>query len=329
MTVPRTADPEAAARVLRAGGLVALPTETVYGLAADAEQPAAVARIYAVKGRPAGHPVIVHVAAADAVDSWTRAVPGYARNLVAACWPGPLTVVLPRSARATDAVTGGQSTVALRMPSHPVTLATLAAFAGDSDRGVAAPSANVFGTVSPTSVDHVLASIGDRLDPGRDLVLDGGACEVGVESTIVDCTGPAPRLLRPGAVSVETVEAVTGLAVTAAAGGSVRAPGTLAAHYAPRARVVVTPTTTTEPQVAAQTGPGSTGLIAPVGVPTPGGFVRLAAPTDASGYARILYAALRRADLLGLQVIVAVPPSGPGIAAAVRDRLDRAAAAGG
>ncbi len=231
-----TADPARAVEALLAGGLVALPTETVYGLGADAEQPHAVARVFAVKGRPADHPLIVHVRGAEDLDAWARDIPPYARALAEALWPGPLTLVLPRSARAGDHVTGGQDTVGLRAPSHPVAREVLAALGG---RGIAAPSANRFGRVSPTTAQHVLDELGALLDPATDLVLDGGACDVGVESTILDCTGERPRLLRPGAVDADTVAIAGGVPLDPEGVSSVRAPGTLASHYAPSARVTV------------------------------------------------------------------------------------------
>ncbi|MBI1378015.1 MAG: threonylcarbamoyl-AMP synthase [Frankiales bacterium] len=305
--------------LLRAGGLVALPTETVYGLGADAENPDAVARVYAAKGRPADHPLIVHLADAAAVDDgWAVDVPPWARLLAAACWPGPLTLVLPRGPRAGLHVTGGQGTVGLRVPAHPVAHALLSAFGG----GVAAPSANRFGRVSPTDAEHVLDELAGVLEPGRDAVLVGGPSEVGVESTIVDCTGPAPRLLRPGAVGALEVEAVTGLDLVAPDAG-VRAPGTLAAHYAPSAEIVLADAAAAAGAVAAAAPP--VGLLAPADVDAPVGAVRLAAPADAAAYARALYAALRRADVEGLRTVVAVAPEGGPLAAAVLDRLRRAA----
>jgi L-threonylcarbamoyladenylate synthase len=314
-----TSDVERAARLLRAGGLVGLPTETVYGLAADARDVAAVARVYAVKGRPAGHPLIVHVCGATDLDVWARAVPGYARRLAQALWPGPLTLVLPRTTRAGDHVTGGQDTVALRAPAHPLAQALLAAYGG----GLAAPSANRFGRVSPTTAQHVLAELGELLVPGRDVVLDGGACRVGVESTILDCTGPAPVVLRPGGVEEATIAAIGGVAVERRS-SAVRAPGTLASHYAPRAQVMLA---RDGEHAAALLAAPRGGLLAPDHVATPAGALRLAAPSGAQAYAQALYAALREADALGLERVVAVPPAGDGgLAAAVRDRLARAAA---
>ena len=322
MTHPLLTDDVAvAARALRAGHLVAIPTETVYGLGADAENPDAVARVYAAKGRPADHPLIVHLASADAIDDgWAVDVPAWARLLGAACWPGPLTLVLHRGPRAGDHVTGGQGTVGLRVPSHPVALALLSAFGG----GIAAPSANRFGRVSPTDAAHVLDELADVLVAGSDVVLAGAASDVGVESTIVDCTGTAPRLLRPGAIGVEEVEAVTGLEVEAADVG-VRAPGTLAAHYAPSAEVVLALVDGVEAVVADAAAPVA--LLAPATVPTPDGVLRLAEPGDAAAYARSLYAALRAADAAHVRTVVAVAPTdGAGaLGSAVLDRLQRAA----
>jgi L-threonylcarbamoyladenylate synthase len=314
-----TTDVGIALHALRGGGLVAMPTETVYGLGADAEDPAAVARVYATKGRPADHPLIVHLADADAIDGgWAVDVPSWARLLAAACWPGPLTLVLRRGPRAGDHVTGGQDTVGLRVPSHPVALDLLRRFGG----GVAAPSANRFGRVSPTDAAHVVEEFADVLVPGRDVVLDGGPSHVGVESTIVDCTGAAPRLLRPGAVGVAEIEAVTGLEV-ATPDPTVRAPGTLAAHYAPAARLVLVERDDLPAAVAGAATPVA--LLAPADVVTPEGVHRLAAPEDSAAYARSLYAALRAADADGIATIVAVAPAVGVLAGAVHDRLRRAA----
>lgn len=309
--------------MLAAGRLAALPTETVYGLGARADDPHAIARVYAAKGRPADHPLIAHLASASALDAWADATPDYARTLAQACWPGPLTLVLPRSARALDAITGGQESVALRWSSHPLMQAVLDALVdltGDPAIAIAAPSANRFGRVSPTTADHVLAEFADLADD--DVVLDGGACEVGVESTIIDCTGAHPRLLRPGAISADDVERITGLACTT--GSPVRASGTLASHYAPSARVqLVTADELT--RITATPDDARTGLLALADVATPPGVVRLAAPIDADAYAQVLYAALREADALDLHTVLAVPPPSVGVGAAVLDRLTRAA----
>ena len=305
-----------AVAALRRGGLVVLPTETVYGLAADASEPHAVARIYAIKGRPADHPLILHVASAAAAEPWVQEVPDYAERLMQSGWPGPLTVVLSRSAKVGDHVTGGQDTVAIRVPDHPLALEVLAGF----DGAVAAPSANRFGHVSPTDVEHVRADLGDRLIDGLDAVLDGGPCDVGVESTIVDCTGPNPAILRPGRFGPADVERLARATVVEPpdSAATPRVSGSLTSHYAPRARVVL--------GVSADAAPGD-GLMALASSQTPEGVVRLMAPVNADDYARRLYWALREADALDLPRVVAVPPnSKTGVAAAIRDRLTRASA---
>ena len=312
---------DAAVAVLRAGGLVGLPTETVYGLAADADSADAVARIYAVKGRPQDHPVIVHISGADKVVDWASDFPSYAQQLAAAFWPGPMTLILRRNQRAHDFVTGGQDTVGLRVPNHPVALAVLSGFGG----GVAAPSANQFGAVSPTSAAHVLADLGERLDPHRDVIIDGGDSSVGVESTIIDCTGEQPRILRPGAITSLDVERVTGLNVSAM-GEAIKAPGTLDSHYAPDATVRLVDTAEQlDEVVAALAHHQFVGVLAPEVVQTPRGAIRLSMPQSNLQYAEELYAALREADRLGLAHVVALLPSGDDIAIAVRDRLTRAA----
>jgi L-threonylcarbamoyladenylate synthase len=316
-----TDDIARAADVLREGGLVAFPTETVFGLGADAANADAVARIYGVKGRPSDHPVIVHVAGRDAVDAWAAEVPAYADALMDRMWPGPLTVVLTLAPHAPRDVTGGSDTVALRCPDHVVARELLVAFG----RGIAAPSANRFGRVSPTTTQHVLDELGDVLEVGRDAVLAGAPARVGVESTIIDCTGPSPRLLRPGGISAAEVESVTGLTLLAA-DGQVRAPGTLEAHYAPTARVLLADDRSVDDVLAAAPD-GEVGVIAMAGVDLSGerAVHRLVAPADADEYAQDLYAALRRADDLGLVAVVAVLPPDEGIGHAVRDRLRRAA----
>ena len=318
-----TTDPDEAARTLLDGHLAAVPTETVYGLGARADLPHAIARVYAAKGRPADHPLIVHIRDAAELGAWAREVPSFARDLARACWPGPLTLVVPRSDRAGDFVTGGQDTVAVRVPAHPLmrtVLDRLAGFAGDPAIGVAAPSANRFGRVSPTTAGHVQVELGLVLGPD-DVILDGGPSEVGVESTIVDCTGERPVVLRPGQVSAADVERITGVPVGASS--SVRAPGTLASHYAPTATVRLADAQ----QVVRSEGSDATvGLLALADVPTPSGIVRLSAPDTAEDYARVLYAALREADALGLAAVLAVPPPADGVGAAVIDRLQRAAA---
>lgn len=316
-----TTDPMDAARAIAAGYLAAVPTETVYGLGARADDPHAIARIYAAKGRPANHPLIAHLASADALGHWGRDIPAYAFALAAEYWPGPLTLVVPRTDRAGDFITGGQDTVAVRVSSHPLLQAVLRELvvqADDDGIAIAAPSANRFGKVSPTSVAHVVEELGAYLEE-NDVVLDGGESQVGVESTIVDCTGAQPHLLRPGAVSVADIERVTGLPCGSAS--TVRASGTLASHYAPHATVLLVGEDVLEP-VGDDT---HTGLLATADIATPPGVVRLAAPADAEEYARVLYSALREADALGLRTVLAVPPDTEGVGMAVIDRLTRAA----
>jgi len=303
-----------AAAVLITGGLVAFPTETVYGLGADACNAAAVARIYSVKGRPADHPLIVHVASMDGLGDWARDVPTYAIALARDYWPGPMTLVVRRSDLAGDFVTGGQDTVGVRVPNHPVALGLLEAFAAAGGKGVAAPSANRFGNVSPTTAQAVAAELGNYLADG-DQILDGGACDVGVESTIIDCTGDAPKILRPGAVTVEMIEQSAGLKVV----GSVEEPlirvsGSLDSHYAPVATVVLD-----------QSPTAGQGFIAMADVVAADGVVRLAAPKSHEEFAHDLYAALRAADEQGLATVVVQQPQGDGVAIAIRDRLKRAA----
>jgi L-threonylcarbamoyladenylate synthase len=308
-----------AVAVLRAGGLVAFPTETVYGLGADASNPAAVARIFAAKGRPADHPLIVHLASAGELREWARSVPPLATALAETCWPGPLTIILRRSARVPDAVTGGLETVGLRVPSHPLALELLRTFGG----GIAAPSANPFGTVSPTTAEHVRAGLGDRVD----MILDGGPCEVGVESTIIDLSGDQPAILRPGGLPRERLEAIAGVPIPVRHGGPVRAPGTLDSHYAPEARLVLVPPSEQPARAAALRGRG---LFVGVLSFIPGGPVGDATVVDLGSSeeeaARHLYAAMRGLDASGCDVILAWPPEERGLGLAIADRLRRAAA---
>jgi L-threonylcarbamoyladenylate synthase len=316
-----TADAMAsAAKHLIAGDLVAFPTETVYGLGADASNSKAVARIYSVKGRPNDHPLIVHIASMDRMGEWASDVPEYAIALARNFWPGPMTLVLKRSELAGDFVTGGQDTVGVRVPDHVVALALLEAFEKVGGKGVAAPSANRFGHVSPTTAAAVVEELADYLSKD-DLVLDGGACAVGVESTIIDCTGELPRILRPGAVTLEMVTDSTGLEVISGVVGvkrvEMRVSGLLESHYAPVAIVILD-----------QLPAANQGFIALADVATPNGVVRLAAPKNHDEFAQVLYAALRSADEQELQTVVVIQPHGTGIAIAIRDRLKRAAHSG-
>jgi L-threonylcarbamoyladenylate synthase len=305
-----TTDVAVAAARLRAGGLVAIPTETVYGLGADAASPAAVARVFAVKGRPADHPLIVHI---DPVwlGDWAAAVPDVATVLAEACWPGPLTLLLARAERVPDAVTGGRDTVGLRAPAHPMTQRLLR----DTRIGIAAPSANRFGRVSPTTAQHVVDDLGALLDPARDVVLDGGPSPIGVESTIVDCTVDPPQLLRPGGIPTEDVERLLDIGLARASGPS-RAAGMLASHYAPTAPVVLVPDRrAADAQAARFEREGLRVAVVDHG-------------DDLVAYARQVYAELRAADAAGADRIVAVLPPPTGLGHAVRDRLTKAAATG-
>jgi L-threonylcarbamoyladenylate synthase len=322
-----SAEIERAADVLASGGLVAFPTETVYGLGAMVVEPDAVQRVFAVKGRPAGHPLIVHLGGVASLDRWAADVPDAARRLGRELWPGPLTLVLRRSERVPAIVTGGRDTVGLRVPAHPVALGLLAAL--DSRRpgeaAVAAPSANRFGRVSPTTAAHVHADLGDDVD----LVLDGGPCAVGVESTIVDLSGERPEVLRLGAITRDELASVLG-STPAVATGEARASGMLPAHYAPAARVVVVPEgddvgERAADEVARAAGLGPVVLLAPSVVDDlPAEVVELEPAGPPEDYARVLYDRLRQADRLGAAAIVVVPPPAGGIGDAVRDRLTRA-----
>ncbi len=314
--------------VLAGGGLVAFPTETVYGLGAAAADPAAVGRIFTAKGRPAGHPLIVHIGHLDLLDVWADRIPAEAGLLADAFWPGPLTMLLWRSPRVPDVVTGGRATVGLRVPDHPLARDLLTAF-GD---GIAAPSANRFGKVSPTTAADVVADLGNRVD----LVLDGGPCPVGVESTIVDLTGDEPVVLRPGGVGLERLTDVLGreprVELGSAPAGEARAPGLLASHYAPRTRIVVVAEADIAATVAERlaSGEGAVGVLAPAALPgLSSDAVELEPAGPPEDYARVLYARLRQADRLGLAWLVCVPPPAVGVGAAVRDRLARAAWSGG
>jgi len=316
----RTTDIETAAGVLRDGGLVAIPTETVYGLGANAEDPAAVARIFHVKGRPPSHPLIVHIGGAEQLAEWVEEVPATARLLAEHFWPGPLTLVLRRGRRVPLEATGGLETVAVRVPDHPITLALLSAFGG----GVTAPSANRFGSVSPTTSDHVRAELGDAVD----FVLDGGPCEVGVESTIVDVTGEIPSILRPGGVSREDLEAVLGHPLTLPTTSSVRVPGQHPSHYAPRARVIlVEPEKVIAEAQSAQEQGHQVGVLLPApfaDAPVKAHFV-VALPDAMAAYARGLYGFLRELDQQGCDLIIASLPPEDGLGLAIANRLRRAA----
>jgi len=304
-----------AAENLKTGGLVAFPTETVYGLGVDAENESAIARMYKVKNRPADHPVIVHVADLDAVDYWAKEIPDYAIALMRDYWPGPMTLLLKRTEHAKDFVTGGQEIVGIRMPAHTVALNLLREFAKQGGHGLAAPSANRYGAVSPTTANAVEQELSEYLET-RDQILDGGPSLVGVESTIIDCTKENPSILRPGAITAEMVEQSTGIIVVEPDDKKVRVSGSHKQHYSPQAKVVID----------AVAKPGEA-LIAMSEIETPVDVVRLAAPKNLEEYARVLYAALREADKQGIATINIAMPEGGGLAVAIRDRITRAAAA--
>lgn len=307
----------AAAAALKAGHLVAFPTETVYGLGADARNPDAVRRIYEVKGRPADHPLIVHISSINQVEKWASEISDYAIELARNFWPGSMTLIFRRSEIAKDFITGGQDTVGLRIPSDPLALALISEFEKISDSAIAAPSANRFGHVSPTTAHAVSAELSNFLGQD-DLILDGGASRVGVESTIIDCTGKLPRILRPGAITEEMIIEVTGMEIAQEESNNlscrIRVSGSLDNHYSPFAIVLLD-----QPPKAGQ------GLIAVSEIATPEGVIRLASPDTAEEFAHILYGALRAADELELTHVVVFQPEGAGIAIAIRDRLTRAA----
>lgn len=302
-----------AAQALKDGRLVAFPTETVYGLGADATNEKAVSRIYSVKGRPAGHPLIVHISSINKLDEWATDIPDYAIKLAREFWPGPMTLILPRTELAKDFITGGQENVGLRVPAQPIALSLLKRFEDLGGPGIAAPSANKFGAVSPTTADAVGEELGEYLN-SEDLVLNGGQCLVGIESTIIDCTGPSPKILRPGAITKEMIKQVFEKNIENHAGKSeVKAPGLLNSHYSPKAKI----------SINSIAGPGE-GFLALSKFKTPTGAIRLASPSSLEQYARDLYSALRSADRQGLEKITVFVPEGSGLAEAIRDRLTKA-----
>jgi len=300
------------AQALKNGALIAFPTETVYGLGADASNEKAVARIYEVKGRPQDHPLILHIESIDDIGYWTEEISEYAMALARSFWPGPMTLIFKRSDAAKDFVTGGQDTVGLRVPDHALALDLLQECKKIGVHAIAAPSANRFGHVSPTTAVAAQEEIGAYLSP-HDLILDGGSAQVGLESTIIDCTDDSPKILRPGAITQAMIEEVTGLKVSENKDSQIRVSGSLEKHYAPNAKVIL--------DVQASAGQG---FIAPADVATPLGAIRLASPANTDEYARTLYAALRDGDAQALATIAIIQPSGDGLAIAIRDRLMRA-----
>ena len=305
---------KAAAKSIADGHLVAFPTETVYGLGADATSESAVAKIYKAKGRPADHPLIVHIASIDAIGEWAEDISEYAINLARDFWPGPMTLIFKRSKLAKDFVTGNQNTVGLRVPNQPIALALLKEFENLGGQGIAAPSANRFGAVSPTTAQAVKEELASYLDEANDVILDGGPCQVGVESTIIDCTADTPQILRLGAITKEMIAQSTGLLVIEEPTTDIRVSGSLESHYSPKAKVVLD----VNPEIG-------DGFIAMDSTPTPAGVIRLAAPSSIEGFAREIYSALRFADAQGLTKICVIQPEGDGLAAAIRDRLKHAA----
>jgi L-threonylcarbamoyladenylate synthase len=311
---PTQFDIEKAAKALIDGQLVAFPTETVYGLGAGATNEKAVSRIYSIKGRPENHPLIVHISSINQLENWARDIPEYAINLGNTFWPGPMTLVLKRSALAMDFITGGQDSIGIRVPDQQVALLLIQEFEKLGGSGIAAPSANRFGSVSPTTAQAVEDELGKFLGI-EDLILDDGQCEIGVESSIIDCTQVNPAVLRPGAITNEMIEQVSGLKILLKSEeNEIRAPGLLESHYAPKANVIL----------GMATKPGE-GFIALAEVATPSGAIRLASPASIEEYARDLYKALRLGDQYGLDKISVVEPEGAGLAVAIRDRLGKAA----
>ena len=304
-----------AATSLIGGNLVAFPTETVYGLGADAANESAVARIYQAKARPSNHPLIVHIATLNNLHKWARNIPDDAFKLASTFWPGPLTLILSKTNIAKNFITGGQEKIGIRIPSHTVALALLKEFEKQGGLGVAAPSANRFGAVSPTNSDAVDEELGKFLNE-EDLILDGGQCQVGIESTIIDCTEGAPSVLRPGAITIEMIEKETLIKVISSRNEiKVKASGLLDSHYSPKAKVLLNTATL----------PGD-GFLALENIPTPIGATRLATPSTIEQFAMELYGALRSGDQKGIKRIVVIPPEGDGMAEGIRDRLSKAAA---
>ena len=300
-----------AAESLRDGFLVAFPTETVYGLGADATNEKAVSRIFEIKGRPLDHPVIIHLSSIDQIEHWAVNIPKYAYTLAEKYWPGPMTLILNRSSNAKDWITGGQNTVGIRIPNHEIALSLLEEFKKIGSGAIAAPSANKFGRVSPTSFQHVQDELSKDLMV-RDVVLDGGNSALGIESTIIDCTQEQPRILRPGFITKKMIEETTGL-ILSDSNTNIRVSGSFKSHYAPKAKVLLD----VEPQ------PGD-GYIALEEFVTPPNVIRLIAPKNLEEFAQYLYYAFRAADEKGLSRIVVRQPLGDNLAIAIRDRLQKA-----
>lgn len=302
-----------AAEALKAGHLVAFPTETVYGLGGDATNPDAIKRIYEVKGRPSDHPLIIHISSINVLDKWAREIPGYAISLARKFWPGPLTLIMKRSPLVGDFVSGNQDTVGLRVPSDPIAHALIAEFERLSGSAIAAPSANRFGQVSPTSSADVQEEIGNQLSE-FDLIINGGASSIGIESTIVDCTGGSPKILRSGFVTIEDIEECLKIEFTENSRTSeIKFSGSFDKHYAPKCRIIL-----------GNSEVDGSGFFALSDIPTPPSMERLAAPNSVEEFARVLYSTLRAADQKGFTNLVVVQPEGQGLALAINDRLLKA-----
>ena len=310
---PTLSEVKRAAKALIDGHLVAFPTETVYGLGADAANEKAVSRIYSVKGRPTGHPLIVHISSIEQLEKWAKNLPDYAIKLAEKFWPGPMTLIVKRSALAKDFITGGQDTVGLRVPAHPIAQDLLAEFEELGGSGIAAPSANRFGAVSATTSVDVKDEIGNRLNT-NDVILNGGSSPIGIESAIIDCSKKSPTILRPGAVTREMIENTLDLRLFSVIGDTkVRFSGSYKTHYSPKAQV----------KLSGPTQPGD-GFIALSEIATPVGTIRLASPIDANQYAEQIYSAFRLGDAKGIMTIIAIPPEGDGLSEAIADRLSKA-----
>jgi L-threonylcarbamoyladenylate synthase len=305
------------ARALLSGSLIAFPTETVYGLGADALNQDAIMRLYKVKARPTDHPLIVHISSIERLDQWAKKIPDYAIELARTFWPGPMTLILPRTNLAKDFITGNQDSVGIRVPSHPLASSLLKEFEDQCGFGVAAPSANRFGKVSPTTADAVIEELSGYLSPS-DLILDGGPCEIGVESTIINCTQDIPQILRPGAITAAMISGLIGVQVNQIATNRnkliIKAPGLLQSHYSPIAKVFLS----TKPNLG-------DGFIALSDISTPPGAIRLASPKNNKEYAQLLYQALRLADTKQLPNVIVIPPTGDDLAIAICDRLEKCA----
>ena len=306
-----------AATSLLSGNLVAFATETVYGLGADATNEKAVAKIYEVKGRPTDHPLIVHISSMNNLNNWAKDIPEYAIKLARAFWPGPMTLILSRTDLAKDFITGGQNNVGVRVPAHTVALSLLKEFEAQGGIGVAAPSANKFGKVSPTSAADVMAELSIYLN-SNDVVLDGGPSLVGVESTIINCTNSIPSILRPGGITATMINDLLGIQIEVFVkndSDQIKASGLLESHYSPKAKVYLSGTPSS-----------GDGFIALSKFPTPSGVIRLASPSSNEEYARVLYQALRLADSKKLGKLFVIAPDGDDIAVAICDRLQKASA---